>query len=97
MYQENENIILVSKSNIEELLKTIIKSEFQEMEKRLAKHSKVLTREQAAERLFVCPNTISSYIKSGRLKNRGVGRKVLLFESDLEGIKPGSYTHYSKN
>ena len=51
------------------------------MEKRLAKQSKVLTREQAAERLFVCPNTISSYIKSGRLKNRGVGRKVLLFES----------------
>ena len=95
MYQENENILLVSKSNIEEILKSIIKSEFKEMEERLTKKSRVLTREEAAAKLCVCPNTISAYIKSGRLINRGLGRKVLLFESDLTNVKPGSYTHYS--
>ena len=40
---------------------------------------------------------ISEYIKSGRLTNRGLGRKVLILESDLEGVKPGRYTHYPNN
>jgi hypothetical protein len=77
-----------------EILKDIIAKEMNNLTNKLVKESKILTREEAAIKLNVCNNTISDYVKRGQLKNRGLGRKILILESDLEGIKPNRYTIY---
>jgi excisionase family DNA binding protein len=97
MIDENSSIFFLTKNNLRDVIKDIFDEEFKKLEMKLSKKSKVLTRDDAAKLIGVCPNTISEYIKSGRLTNRGIGRKVLILESDLEGVKPGSYTQYSKN
>jgi excisionase family DNA binding protein len=97
MIEENSSVFFLTKNNLRDVIKDIFNEEFQKLETRLTKKSKILTRDDAAKLLGVCPNTISEYIKSGRLVNRGIGRKVLILESDLEGVKPGQYRHHSKN
>ena len=97
MIEENSSVFFLTKNNLRDVIKDIFNEEFQKLETRLTKKSKILTRDDAAKLLGVCPNTISEYIKSGRLVNRGLGRKVLILESDLEGVKPGQYRHHSKN
>ena len=97
MIEENRSVFFLTKNNLRDVIKDIFDEEFKKLETKLTKKSKILTRDDAAKLIGVCPNTISEYIKSGRLANRGLGRKVLILESDLEGIKPGRYTHYSKN
>lgn len=96
MIDENSSVFFLTKNNLRDVIKDIFDEEFQKLETKLSKQSKILTRDDAAKLIGVCPNTISEYIKSGRLKNRGIGRKVLILESDLEGVKPGQYNHYSK-
>jgi predicted transcriptional regulator of viral defense system len=97
MIEEKSRVFFLTENNLREVIKDIFDEAFQKLEIKLNKKSKILTREDAAKLIGVCPNTISEYIKSGRLTNRGIGRKLLILESDLEGIKPGRYTHYSKN
>ncbi len=87
----------MTKNNLRDVIKDIFDEEFKKLEIKLTKKSKILTREDAAKFIGVCPNTISEYVKSGRLTNRGLGRKVLILESDLEGVKPCRYNHYTKN
>lgn len=96
MIDENSSIFFLTKNNLREVIKDIFDEEFKKLETKLSKKSNVLTRDDAAKLIGVCPNTISEYIKSGRLTNRGIGRKVLILESDLEGVKPARYTHYSQ-
>jgi excisionase family DNA binding protein len=97
MIEENSRVFFVTENNLREVIKDIFDEEFKKLETKLTKKSKILTRDDAAKLIGVCPNTISEYIKSGRLTNRGIGRKVLILESDLEGVKPGRYTHYTNN
>jgi excisionase family DNA binding protein len=97
MIEGNSRVFFLTEDNLREVIKDIFEHEFQKLESKLTKKSKVLTRDDAAKLIGVCPNTISEYIKSGRLTNRGIGRKVLILESDLEGVTPGRYTQYSKN
>ncbi len=93
---ENGKIILIGLEDIREILKDIIAKEMNNLTSKLVKESKILTREEAAIKLNVCNNTISDYVKRGQLKNRGLGRKILILESDLEGIKPNRYTTYKR-
>jgi hypothetical protein len=93
---ENGKIILIDLEDIREILKDIIAKEMNNLTNKLVKESKILTREEAAIKLNVCNNTISDYVKRGQLKNRGLGRKILILESDLEGIKPNRYTIYKR-
>jgi len=97
MIQDSNKLFFLTENNLREVIKDLFAEEFQKLDEKLLKKSKILTRDDAAKFIGVCPNTISEYIKSGRLTNRGIGRKVLILESDLEGVKPGRYTHYSKN
>lgn len=97
MLEENNKVYFLTENNLRDVIKDIFEVEFQKLESKLSKKSKILTRDDAAKLIGVCPNTISEYIKSGRLTNRGIGRKVLILESDLEGVKPGRYSHYSNN
>ena len=96
MIEENSRVYFLTENNLRQVIKDIFEHEFQKLEIKLEKKSKILTRDDAAKLIGVCPNTISEYIKSGRIINRGVGRKLLILESDLEGVKPGRYTQYSK-
>ena len=89
MIEENSSVFFLTKNNLRDVIKDIFNEEFQKLETRLTKKSKILTRYDAAKFIGVCPNTISEYIKSGRLTNRGIGRKVLILVCDLEGIQPG--------
>jgi len=97
MIEENSSVFFLTKNNLRDVIKDIFNEEFQKLETKLTKKSKILTRDDAAKLIGVCPNTISEYIKSGRLVNRGLGRKVLILESDLEGIKPSQYRHHAKS
>lgn len=96
MYNENKSMYLLDGESLEEKLRTIIQEELQVLTQKINREPKILTRENAAEKIGVCPNTISDYVKRGQLKNRGIGRKILILESDLEGIKPNGYTFYKK-
>jgi hypothetical protein len=96
MYNESNPMYLLDGESLEEKLRTIIREELQVLTQKINREPKILTRENAAEKIGVCPNTISDYIKRGQLKNRGIGRKILILESDLEGIKPNCYTFYKK-
>ena len=97
MIEENSRVFFLTENNLRDVIKDIFDEEFKKLETKLTKKSKILTRDDAAKLIGVCPNTISEYIKSGRLKNRGIGRKVLILESDLDGVKPGRYSNYSNN
>jgi excisionase family DNA binding protein len=96
MYNESESVFLITETKLKDLLQQTIRNEFSILEEKLTKKSRILTREEAAEKLKVCPNTISEYVKSGRLINMGVGRKILVNEHDLEKVKPNNYTLYKK-
>ena len=96
MIEEKSRVFFLTENNLREVIKDIFDEAFQKLEIKLNKKSKILTREDAAKLIGVCPNTISEYIKSGRIINRGIGRKLLILESDLEGFKPGRHSHYSK-
>ena len=96
MYTENKPMYLLDGESLEEKIRIILQEEHQILIQKINREPKILTREQAAEKLGVCPNTISVYVERGQLKNRGIGRKILILESDLEGIKTNSYSFYKK-
>ncbi len=96
MYKENQPTYLIDSFRLEDLLRKIISEEIQILEKKITKKPKLLTRAQAAKYLDVCPNTISEWVKYGRLENRGIGRKILLLDSDLEGLSARNYTRYKR-
>jgi hypothetical protein len=62
----------------------IVDDRFKVHESRLRDQSIVLTREDASKMLKITPNTISQYVKEGKLINRGIGKKILFFKSDIE-------------
>lgn len=70
-----------------EMISTMLDDKFEKLEMKLTSKNRVLTREEAAKRLNVQPNTISQYVKNGRLNNSGVGKKILILESDLLKLK----------
>lgn len=94
MYENNKSMFLIDVENFENLVREILAEEIEKLSMKINKVPKLLTREQAANILKVCPNTISEWVKSGRLENRGIGRKILLLDSDIEGLSIRSYTKY---
>lgn len=74
------------------MIENIIDDRLKVFENRLEGKSVVLTREQASNMLKVTPNTISQYVKEGKLKNRGVGKKILFLKCDIE-----DYMNYKNN
>jgi hypothetical protein len=95
MNDEKDAMYLISIKSLDRILREVVQSEFKILEEKLRKEPKVLTREESAEFLNVCPNTISDYVKKGFIPNRGIGRKIMLLETDLMKVsKKRSYTHY---
>src|ERR1035438_5276043 len=96
MYNEKEPMYILNGNNLEKILRKVVRDEINNLKKTLTREPKVLTREAAAERIGVCPNTVSEYVKSGRLRNRGIGRKILILQSDLDGIGVKNPVTYNK-
>ncbi len=75
--------MILSPGDLTELMTEIVRNELKQLEERLTKPSRILTREQAAEILGVSPNTLSNYVRQGLIPNRGIGRRILILETDL--------------
>lgn len=76
--------MILSPGDLTELMTEIVRKELKQLEERLTKPSRILTREEAAEVLGVSPNTVSNYVKQGLIPNRGVGRRILILDTDLQ-------------
>lgn len=81
---------VIDGEDLDSLLRDIVKSEFAVLEEKLRTPPRILTREEAGQKIGVSKNTISEYIKRGLIPNRGIGHKILVLESDLERI-PSKY------
>ena len=55
-----------------------------EMMEKMESKELIYTRDEAAKLLHSSPNTISSLVRQGILKNRGFGRKMLISSRDLD-------------
>lgn len=82
-----EQLFIIKSSELKLIIKDVISEKMTSLFREYAKEPKALTRDEAAERLGVNPQTISIWIKQGRLKNRSTGRKILLFDCDIDGLK----------
>ena len=92
MKQEIKPMYVLDGEDLESLLRDIVKSEFAILEDKLKTPPRILTREEAGQKIGVSKNTVSHYIKLGLIPNRGIGHKILILESDLETI-PTKYKH----
>ncbi len=92
MKTDRKPMYVIDGEDLESLLRDIVKSEFAVLEDKLRTPPKILTREEAGQKIGVSKNTVSQYIKRGLVPNRGIGHKILILESDLETI-PTKYKH----
>jgi excisionase family DNA binding protein len=83
---ETDDLVKFITNLVKESVRGVFKEELPEMENRLIKKGRTLTREESAVKLGVSPNTISRFINDGRLINVGIGRKILINESELDGF-----------
>jgi response regulator of citrate/malate metabolism len=93
MNTNRKPMYVIDGEDLESLLRDIVKSEFAVLEDKLRTPPKILTREEAGQKIGVSKNTISKYVKSGLIPNRGIGHKILVLESDLERIS----SKYNRN
>jgi excisionase family DNA binding protein len=71
----------------DELLESIEKmfnKKVDEMMEKIESKELIYTRDEAARLLHSSPNTISSLVRQGILKNRGFGRKMLISSRDID-------------
>ncbi|MHA8064978.1 helix-turn-helix domain-containing protein [Aquirufa aurantiipilula] len=90
MNKEQKPMYVIDGEDLDSLLRDIVKSEFAVLEEKLRTPPRILTREEAGQKIGVSKNTVSEYIKRGLIPNRGIGHKILVLESDLERI-PSKY------
>lgn len=94
MNTNRKPMYLIDGEDLESLLRDIVKSEFAVLEEKLKNPPRILTREEAGIKIGVSKNTVSKYVKSGLIPNRGMGHKILVLESDLERISPKYNRNY---
>lgn len=92
MNLDRKPMYVIDGEDLEFLLRDIVKSEFAILEGKLRTPPRILTREEAGQKIGVSKNTVSQYIKRGLIPNRGIGHKILILESDLETV-PTKYKH----
>ena len=92
MEYQNNAMYLISKDDLQTLLRSeMYKIVNDAIDRKVIRQPKVLSRSEAAAEIGVCENTISEYVKQGRLEIRGIGRKVLILDTDLVNLKPKNY------
>jgi hypothetical protein len=86
MYNSERPIYQIDSIQLERILEKILDKKFNEYIERSYRPEVIYTRDEAAKILSVRPNTISNYINSNILSNRGVGRKILISSLDLDRL-----------
>jgi excisionase family DNA binding protein len=76
----------IIKPILEEFCEKILRR-IDSLEKVVGSSNKKLDRKQTARELQISPNTVSKWVREGRLNNIGVGKKYLFYESDINNIK----------
>jgi len=71
---------------LELIIEKILDKKFKEYIEHSYRPEVIHTRDEAARILSVRPNTISNYINSGILVNKGIGRKILISSIDLDRL-----------
>jgi excisionase family DNA binding protein len=78
--------LTIDTTGISEMFSRLLDEKLIALEFRLKNSVVALSREEAAALLKVSPNTISQYVKKGKLTNRGIGAKILVLKSDIEEL-----------
>lgn len=86
MYNSERPIYQIDSIQLERILEKILDKKFNEYIEQSYRPEVIYTRDEAAKILSVRPNTISNYINSNILSNRGVGRKILISSVDLDRL-----------
>ena len=71
---------------LELVLAKLLDKKFEELIEKINKEEIIYTRDQASTILGVRPNTVSSYISKGILRNKGLARKVLISSKDIDRL-----------
>ena len=79
-------IYQLDSNQLELVLAKLLDKKFDELIEKINKEEKIYTRDQASKILGVRPNTVSSYINKGILKNKGIARKVLISSKDIDRL-----------
>ena len=81
----NERILIaVDSRELIESMEAMFNKKVDEMMEKMESKELIYTRDEAAKLLHSSPNTISSLVRQGILKNRGFGRKMLISSRDLD-------------
>lgn len=81
----NERILIaVDSRELIESMEMMFNKKVDEMMEKMESKEVIFTRDEAAKLLHSSPNTISSLVRQGILKNRGFGRKMLISSRDLD-------------
>ena len=81
----NERILIaVDSRDLIESMEAMFNKKVDEMMEKMESKELIYTRDEAAKLLHSSPNTISSLVRQGILKNRGFGRKMLISSRDLD-------------
>lgn len=81
----NERILIaVDSRELIESMEAMFNKKVDEMMEKMESKEIIYTRDEAAKHLHSSPNTISSLVRQGILKNRGFGRKMLISSRDLD-------------
>lgn len=81
---KERTILQVDADELIESIEAMFNRKVDEMFEKMEKEEIIYTRDEAAQHLHSSPNTISSLVRQGILKNRGLGRKMLISSRDLE-------------
>ncbi len=84
MIYKERILIQVDSGELIESIEAMFNKKVDEMMEKMESKEIIYTRDDAAKLLHSSPNTISSLVRQGILKNRGFGRKVLISSRDLE-------------
>ena len=84
MLYKERILIQVDSGELIESIEAIFNKKVDEMMEKMESKELIYTRDEAAKLLHSSPNTISSLVRQGILKNRGLGRKMLISSRDLE-------------
>jgi hypothetical protein len=87
MYFTDRTIIQMDAIELMESIDNMFDKKLEEMLERLEKKELIYTRDEAAQILHSSPNTISTLVKQGILKNKGFGRKILISSHDIDRVK----------
>ena len=78
-----ERILLqVDSGELIESIEAMFNKKVDEMMEKMESKELIYIRDEAAKLLHSSPNTISSLVRQGILKNRGLGRKMLISSRD---------------